>query len=232
MEIHTYDLQKKSGTNNMIKTNLRFALSAISFFSILLAATAGGNAAPVRFRHVKQVVNAKPGKANSQSYTSLRLTSDPVSVQEDDDDDNTQNPRQDDPVVTETGQETFEEFSCPNCQPPPPPTKCCTFPSWKFLGLAGIAAVTAIVLLWDDDDDDDDRGQKKRRKRRGHDPPPTPTKTHTPTEDHTPTETHTPTPTTEPVPEPVTIILFGTGLAGVGLAARKRFGRREDEDEE
>jgi hypothetical protein len=43
----------------------------------------------------------------------------------------------------------------------------------------------------------------------------------------------TPTPPTEPVPEPMTILLFGTGLASIGLAARRKFGKKdEDETEE
>lgn len=41
----------------------------------------------------------------------------------------------------------------------------------------------------------------------------------------------TPTPPTEPVPEPMTILLFGTGLASIGLAARRKFGKKDEEDE-
>lgn len=46
----------------------------------------------------------------------------------------------------------------------------------------------------------------------------------------TPKTTPTPTGPTpvppEPVPEPMTLILFGTGLAAVGAAARRRFGKK------
>lgn len=70
---------------------------------------------------------------------------------------------------------------------------------------------------------------------------PTPTPMETPTPSVTPTPPGmtptppmtTPTPPTEPVPEPMTILLFGTGLASIGLAARRKFGRKdEDETEE
>ncbi|MCZ2389811.1 MAG: PEP-CTERM sorting domain-containing protein [Acidobacteria bacterium] len=46
----------------------------------------------------------------------------------------------------------------------------------------------------------------------------------------TPTPPVTPTPP-QPVPEPITILLFGTGLASVGLAARKRFGKKRGDGE-
>ena len=59
---------------------------------------------------------------------------------------------------------------------------------------------------------------------------PTPTPTITPTPTKTPPTTVTPTPP-EPIPEPMTIMLFGTGLASVGLAARRRFGKKRREDE-
>ncbi len=53
-----------------------------------------------------------------------------------------------------------------------------------------------------------------------------------PTPTTTPTMTVTPTPPTEPVPEPMTILLFGTGLASIGLAARRRLGRKKTEETE
>ncbi len=71
-------------------------------------------------------------------------------------------------------------------------------------------------------------------------PTPTPKMTPSPTPKQTPSPTPphvTPTPPPpEPVPEPMTILLFGTGLASIGMAARRKFGKkgekRDEKDEE
>ncbi len=163
----------------MITKNLRFTLSVISLFSIVFVASTGIHAAPVRFGQVTQVVDAKPGKANSGSYTNLRLANDPVNdpVKGDSDKGGTTTPRQDDRVITET---SFEIVEAEDCQCINDPEKK-GFPYWTLLGLAAIPI--AIILTRDDKD-----------------PTPTPTPQNTPTGTPTPTMTITPTPTPTPTP--------------------------------
>lgn len=226
----------------MKNLQIRFVLSTITLFSILMAVTTA-TAAPVRFDQVVQIINAKPGKANTGSFSQLRLVNGEI-VLDDKDDDNkdgekikTVTPQQDDRVIIETTSEIVEDDVC-DCDQPQIATR--KFPYWALLGLA---AVPLLFLIPNNDDDT---------------PTPTPTvpttMTPTPT-DGTPTPTPTtptptpttptptpttptPTPTTptptppEAVPEPMTLLLFGTGLASIGLAARKKFGKKDDDKTE
>jgi hypothetical protein len=205
----------------------RFILSVISLASILMAATSSF-AAPVRINQVVEIVNAKPGKATTGSFSQLRLADD-LLISSDDDGDDTTNatPKQDDDrVITETRSEIVLDD---DCQCADIITTASSFPYWAL----GFAAVPLLFLIPP-----------------GKDKTPTPTGTTTPTVTMTTTPTETPTtptptvtptktpPTTvtptppEPVPEPMTILLFGTGLAGIGVAARKKFGKKEKKETE
>ncbi len=202
---------------------IRFVLSVITTFSVLMAVTMA-NAAPVKFNQVVQIINAKPGKANAGNFSQLRLVSGDITDGDKNGDENsdknkTAAPQQDERVITETRSEIVEDDVC-DCDQPQIAEK--KFPYYALLGLA---AVPLLFLI--------PRGKDKNTPTPTQTPPgsmsPTMTPTPTPTpEDMTPTPTPTMSPTPpETVPEPMTLLLFGTGLASIGLAARKKFGKKD-----
>jgi hypothetical protein len=208
----------------MKNINLRVLLSSVCVVSILAGFTKV-SAGPVRFDQVVQIVNAKPGKATTGAFSRLAVAGDYNSILVgDDDDDKKKKQTQDGRVITETKSEITEDDTC-DCVEDVVIHR--GFPKWALLGLAAIPIAFIII----------------RHRKDTPTPTPsipitqTPTPTLTPTPSMTPTPTLTPTPPMTPtptppeaVPEPMTILLFGTGLASISLAARRRFGKREDED--
>lgn len=194
----------------MKKLQFNYVLSAIALFSILIAATPA-KAAPVQFNQVVQVVNAKPGKANTGGFAQLRLTSDDIILGTGINDDKKKKATtpppsqpQDDRVITETRAEIVQDDAC-DCTPIDIPKP--GFPKYALLGLGALPLLFLVPT-----------GRDRTRTT------PTTTTTTTPTP-------QTPTPS-EPVPEPMTILLFGTGLASIGMAARRKFGKKDEEEEQ
>jgi hypothetical protein len=194
----------------MKKTQFKLIFSIIILASMsIIAVTA--NAAPVKFKQVVQVVNAKPGKASTGSFSKLRLADTSFALISNDGDSDgdgddkkkksAEKPQQDTRVITTTISEIADDEDCQCDDVEAIAIERGGFPKWPLFGLG---AVPLAFIKTEE----------------GETPTPTPT-TQTPTP-------MTPTPQEPPVPEPMTLLLFGTGLAGVGLAARKKFGKKAD----
>ena len=119
--------------------NYRVVLSAIVMVSIL-AGFSQVSAGPVRFDQVVQVVNAKPGKATTGTFSRLAVAGDYSSILVNDDDDDKKK-KQDGRVITETKTEIVEDEAC-DCEPP---VAGRGFPKWWLLGLAAIPI--AFILI-------------------------------------------------------------------------------------
>ncbi|MGB7200867.1 MAG: PEP-CTERM sorting domain-containing protein [Pyrinomonadaceae bacterium] len=208
-----------SQVTDMKNVNLRVLLSAICVATVLAGFTKV-NAGPLRFDEVVQIVNARPGKAESSNFSRLAIAGSVSSNVDGDDDTKKPSPQQDGRVITETRSEIVDDDYC-DCEE----DKRRGFPKWALLGLAAIPV--AFILLRDKKDTPTPTQTIPQTPTAT--PTVTPTVTPTPTPTKTPPMTPTPTPP-EPVPEPMTILLFGTGLASIGLAARRRFGKKGERD--
>lgn len=206
----------------MKNLQFRLILSAVILCSVFMATTLSTSAAPVKFEQVRQIINARPGKAATSAFEQLRLVGDDDTTVKNGDGTTSAQPsatppsaptQDDGRVIVEITSEIVEDEVC-DCPPLVAP------PGGFPYGFLALGAVPLLFLI--------PRGRDRNRT-----PPPPETPT---TETPTPT-TQTPTPTTptptppEPVPEPMTILLFGTGLAGIGMAARKRFGKADKTDD-
>ncbi|MBK8303215.1 MAG: hypothetical protein IPK98_07395 [Chloracidobacterium sp.] len=118
--------------------NYRVVLSAIVMVSIL-AGFSQVSAGPVRFDQVVQVVNAKPGKATTGTFSRLAVAGDYSSILINDDDDKKK--KQDGRVITETKTEIVEDEACDWTGP----DVAGGFPKWWLLGLAAIPV--AFILI-------------------------------------------------------------------------------------
>ena len=236
----------------MKNLHIRGLLSVICVASIL-AGFSRVNAAPVRFDQVVQVINARPGKADSVSFTRLRVVEGYdflISADDDDDKKKKEAPQQDGRVITTTTTDIVKDEVC-DCQMEEHKGG---FPKWALLGLAAIPVAFILIKKKKDTPTPTQTIPNMTPTPTGTptgtptatptgtpsgSPTPTPTgsQTATPTPTVTPTITPTITPTVsptppEPVPEPMTILLFGTGLASIGLAARRKYGKKGERGDE
>lgn len=224
----------------MKNITFRGLLSAICVVSIFACFT-NVQAGPVGINQVVQVVNARPGRAQSGAFTKLLVAGDYnfLTVGDDDDDKKKNAGTQDGRVITTTTTDIVKDDVC-DCEEPD--VEHGGFPKWWLLGLAAIP-IAFIIIKHTKDTPTPTATVPGMTSTPTGTPTGTTTPTATPTGTTTPTGTPTgsPTPTVtptvsptppEPVPEPMTILLFGTGLASIGLAARRKFGKKANNGDE
>lgn len=186
----------------MRNLQLRLVLSVVTLFSVTAAFSLPAAASPVKFEQVRQIVSAKPGKAGTAAFSRLGLVEEPAS-QGDDDNKGDDNKG----IATTVPQQPQDDRVITTTTSEIVQDEVCDCVQDEIITRGfpkyALLGLGAIPLLF--------LIPKGRR---------------TP-----PTFITTPTPP-EPVPEPMTILLFGSGLASIGMAARKRLGKKDKEKDE
>lgn len=225
----------------MNKLKIKLIISTFIITSLMLVA-ATANAAPVKFKQVVQIVNAKPGKAGNSNFTKLEIAkNDPIVKTKNDpkvktkagdgdkDGDKDKKGKKegdkkaeaDKPSETESTNEIAQQddrvITKTSIEIAEAEECFCEeaiiAESAGFPKLA-LLGLGGIPLFFIPDGD----------------PSPSPPTFTSPSPSPSPSMmTPTPSPS-PPVPEPMTLLLFGTGLTGVGLAARRRFGKKKGEN--